>query len=71
VTVPGQLQFDLDALNDLVYRLQDRPDHRRRDGATRLLVAMVRHGLDEKALIPAAAIALELDQPNHHPQKDR
>ena len=50
-----QLQFDLDALTGLLGQLEDRRHHSRRDGAARLHVALIRHGLDETALIPAAA----------------
>ena len=58
-----QLAFDLDALTRrLADRIRDRRHHSR-DGAERLLVALVRAGLDEDALIPAAALALELDTP--------
>jgi hypothetical protein len=63
-----QLALDLDALRSLVDGLQDR--RRVQVGAERLLVALVRAGLDEEALIPAAALALELDQPNNHHQED-
>jgi hypothetical protein len=61
-----QLQFDLDALVGLLGRLPARRDHSRRDGAARLLVALIRAGLAEGDLIAAAALALELDQPNNH-----
>lgn len=58
---PHQLAFDLDALTRLVDQLRAR---RRFDsGAERLLVALVETGLDDRALLPAAALALELDRP--------
>jgi hypothetical protein len=56
-----QLAFDLDALNRLVGQLHDR--RRVGTGPERLLVELVRQGLDEDALIPAAGLALALDQP--------
>lgn len=57
-----QLRFDLDAA---CARLADRLRDRRQvpsGGAERLLKALVRRGLDETALRPAAAFALELDR---------
>ena len=63
-----QLALDLDALRSLVDGLQDRRRGRARPGAVRRLPG--RAGLDEEALIPAAALALELDQPNNHHQED-
>jgi hypothetical protein len=66
-----QLQFDLDALAArLADGLRDRRHHGR-DGAERLLVALVRQGLDETDLVAAAALAIALDQPNHNQQEDR
>ncbi len=59
-----QLQLDLDAA---CRRLADQLRDRRRipptGGAERLLSDLIRNGLDERALLPAAAlvIALELD----------
>ena len=56
-----QLAFDFDDLTRLVDQLRAR---RRVDsGAERLLVALVETGLDEQALLSAAALALELDRP--------
>lgn len=56
---PGQLELELFAV-----RLADRLADRRAippGGAERLLKALVVRGLDETALRPAAALALELD----------
>lgn len=56
-----QLAFDFDDLTRLVDQLRAR---RHVDsGAERLLVALVETGLDERALLSAAAFALELDRP--------
>ena len=55
-----QLAFDFDALTRLVARLDDR--RRIEPGAPRLLEALVRRGLDERALLSAAALVLELDR---------
>jgi hypothetical protein len=63
-----QLQFDLDACRRLADGLKD--IRRRGTGPERLLHAIVAAGLDERALIPAAALVLELDQPNHNHQED-
>jgi hypothetical protein len=58
---PDQLAFDFDAL----VRLFDQLHARRRieTGAPRLLEALVKRGLDERALVSAAALVLELDRP--------
>jgi hypothetical protein len=56
-----QLQFDLDAIVYLVDQLRERRGIK--TGAPRLLVELVRRGLDERALISAAALILELDRP--------
>ena len=59
--VPGQLQLDLFAEATLLAdQLPDRS--RGRTGPERLLVALVRGGLDEDALLPAAGLVLELEQ---------
>jgi hypothetical protein len=60
---PDQLVLDLLAIADdepLADQLVDRRK-RPRAGAARLLVALVRQGLDEKALRPAAALSVVLD----------
>jgi hypothetical protein len=59
-----QLQLDLDQLaRRLADRIRDRREHVRRGGAERLLIALVRHGLGERDLLAAAALAIELDRP--------
>jgi hypothetical protein len=56
-----QLQLDLDSLIDLIEQLDD---HRRIEAAaSRLLETLVRRGLDDRALLSAAALVLELDRP--------
>ncbi len=60
---PDQLELVYRALADdepLVDQLVDRRK-RPRAGAARLLVALVKHGLDEDALRPAAALSVALD----------
>lgn len=60
-----QLAFDLDALRSL---LAERLRDRRRipaSGAERLLVELVRRGLDEDALPVAALLTLTLDDSRH------
>jgi hypothetical protein len=56
-----QLSFDLDALACRVDRLADR--RRIKTPAAKLLAELVRVGLDERALMSAAALVLELDRP--------
>lgn len=61
---PDQLILDLLAIADdetLAGQLADHRDRPVGDGAARLLVAIVRGGLDPTAIRPAAALALELD----------
>ena len=60
-----QLVFDLDAAvrSLLADRLQDRRRISGAAGAERLLRDLVQAGLDEKALLPAAALVAELDEP--------
>jgi hypothetical protein len=74
-----QLAFDLDALTRLVdeqhancaricvradaNRGQLRDRRRIETGAPALLAELIRNGLDERALVPAAALALTLDEP--------
>jgi hypothetical protein len=61
--VTEQLAFDLETA---CARLADGLRDTRRvptRGAERLVMALVRKGLDERALGPAAALALELDEP--------
>lgn len=59
-----QLAFDFDAVRAT---LADRLRRDNRDvplgGAERLLTALVKLGLDEDALVPAAMLAAELDRP--------
>jgi hypothetical protein len=59
--IDGQLQLDLDrACRRLADDLTRR--HVPASGAERLLRALVRTGLDERALPAAAGLALELDR---------
>ena len=63
---PAQLELDLDL--EAPARLADRLRGRQRlsdagPGAERLLIALIRRGLDERALAAAVALALELDSP--------
>lgn len=63
-----QLAFDLDqALTRLVDQLRARRHRHLDSGAERLLVALVNAGLDEHALVSAAALVLELDNPQKAP----
>jgi hypothetical protein len=58
---PDQLALDFAQAACLLEQLRDR---RRVDaGPARLLAALVRFGLSERAVPVAAALALELDQP--------
>jgi hypothetical protein len=68
--VSAQMRLDLEAAcRTLAALLADR---RRTPagGAERLLRALVRVGLDERALLPAAGMALELDRPDHDHEGD-
>jgi hypothetical protein len=63
-----QLSFDLDALARLVDQLHQR--RRIETGAPRLLEALVRCGLDERALVSAAALCGVLDEPHDRQESD-
>ena len=54
-----QLQLDFDALVRLAERV--RAPHRIENGPERLLAHLVRRGLDERALLSAAALVLQAD----------
>lgn len=59
--LPGQLRFDIFAeATRLADQLPSRS--RGRSAPERLMVALIQAGLDRDALIPAAALVLELDR---------
>jgi hypothetical protein len=57
---PDQLQLDFAVKALLADRLRDR--QRIEGGAGKLLGQLVRQGLDERALLPAAGLVVELDR---------
>ena len=59
---PDQLSLLLLLEETLAGGLHDRRRMPQGDGPARLLTALVRGGLDREALLPAAALALELDR---------
>jgi hypothetical protein len=61
--VSEQLVFDLDAACRGLLRDQLADPRRVPAGAERLMRVLVKRGLAEDALVPAAALALELDRP--------
>jgi hypothetical protein len=63
-----ELELDLYPAEIKALLAEGLADRRRLDtGPHRLIAMLVRQGLDERALVPAAALVLELDRPREAP----